>query len=208
MIRAYNLRMQRAKFLSLFIVLFLAACGAKPLPSLSYSDTILAFGDSLTAGYGTSKDKSYPAVLAELTGRTVINAGISGETTQQGLERFEATLEKHSPRLIILLMGGNDILQNLSFATAKQNLASMIEIAKRRNIPVIFLGVPEKNLFSDAAPIYQELADEHGLVFDNALVGKLLKSPGLKSDTVHLNANGYRKLAEALHDLLQDNGAL
>lgn len=200
--------MQTVRRLTLLFVLLLAACGAKPLPSLTYSDTILAFGDSLTEGYGTSKDKSYPAILAQLCGRTVINAGVSGETSSQGLMRFENTLDRYTPSLVILLMGGNDILQNQNIATTKQNLATMIEIAKGRNIPVVFLGVPEKSLFSDSAPIYQELADEHELVFAKSLIASLLKSPALKSDTIHLNAKGYRKMAEALYELLQDNGAL
>lgn len=190
------------------LLLLLTACGAQPLPSLSYSDSILAFGDSLTEGYGASKKTAYPAVLAELTGRKVINAGISGETTAEGLKRFAKVLDQHQPSLIILLEGGNDILQNQNLAYTKNNLANMIEIANEKNIPLILLGVPEKNLFSDAAPIYQELADEYDLVFNKGLMASLLKSPKYKSDTVHLNADGYRKMAEEIYKLLKENGAL
>jgi len=192
--------------ISIFYVL--TACSDKPLQAISDSDIILAFGDSLTAGYGVSPKNSYPSVLAELTGLTVINAGVSGETTSQGLARFSQVVDEHKPKLIILLEGGNDILQNLDFAQAKQNLSLMIQEAKARDISIVFLGVPEKNLFSSAAPFYSELAEEHNLVFEKELIAKLLKSPKLKSDSVHLNAQGYRKMAEELYDILKSNGAL
>ncbi|MBT8142244.1 MAG: arylesterase [Gammaproteobacteria bacterium] len=197
----------RKFFFSYFWIIILAACGAKPLSPLSQNATIVAFGDSLTQGVGTTRDKSYPAVLAEISGRNVINAGISGETTTEGLGRFASVLEQNAPELVILIEGGNDILRNHSHAQAKQNLADMIQIAQAQSIPVVLLGVPEKNLFSDAAPLYAELASEFDLVIDKAMLGKLLKSPSLKSDQIHLNAKGYRKMAEEIHALLQKNGA-
>jgi len=137
---------QKIKLLVLFFIFFLLSCGSKALSPLSTSATILAFGDSLTVGHGTTQEFSYPTVLSELSGRTVINAGISGETTEQGLTRFQHELEKHSPDLVILIEGGNDILRNVSQSTSKQNLAKMITTAQELNIPLVLLGVPEKNL--------------------------------------------------------------
>ncbi|NNM14640.1 MAG: arylesterase, partial [Gammaproteobacteria bacterium] len=102
----------RKFFFSYFWIIILAACGAKPLSPLSQNATIVAFGDSLTQGVGTTRDKSYPAVLAEISGRNVINAGISGETTTEGLGRFASVLEQNAPELVILIEGGNDILRN------------------------------------------------------------------------------------------------
>jgi len=192
----------------LIALLCLAACSAKPLLPLDSTDSILAFGDSLTAGYGASKETAYPAVLERLSGLNVINAGISGETTHQGLKRFADTLDKHSPSLVILLEGGNDILQNQNLNETKSNLAAMIEIAQTQEIPVLLIGVPEKNLFSSAAPLYQELADQYNLVFSKDLMASLLKAPDLKSDTVHLNEAGYAKMAKEIFTILEDNGAL
>ena len=118
------------------------------------------------------------------------------------------TLDQHHPKLIILLQGGNDILQNLSFNDAKNNLGFMLQEANARSISVVLIGVPEKNLFSSSAPFYTELANEHEVVFEKNLMAKLLKSSNLKSDSIHLNANGYRKMAEEIYSLLQENGAL
>ncbi|WP_425557236.1 arylesterase [Corallincola platygyrae] len=190
------------------LVLSLSGCSEPKLTPLYYDATILAFGDSLTAGYGVEKEHSYPAVLAELSRRKVVNAGVSGETTSQGRERFASVVQTNQPDLIILIEGGNDILRNHSPQQAKANLAAMIEHAQLSGIPVVLIGVPEKNLFSSSAPFYRELAEEYDLVFDGELMAELQRSPSLKSDYVHFNKAGYRELAESIYQLLQDNGAL
>lgn len=192
----------------LVVILTTAGCGAPELELLPTGGRILAFGDSLTYGVGTTRENSYPAVLSELTGLEVINAGVSGETTAGGLTRLERVLDESQANLMILLEGGNDILQNRNQAETKANLAAMIGMAKARDIPVVLLGVPEKKLFSSAAPLYEELAEEHQLVFNGSLVAGLLRSPSYKSDPVHLNSKGYRKMAESIHELLTDSGAL
>ncbi len=125
-----------------------------------------------------------------------------------GLERLPNELDRVMPDLLILIEGGNDILRNRSQSEIRKNIQGMLEIAKRRNVPVVLIGVPEKNLFSNSAPFYKELAEEYQLVFDGSLIGDLQRSPSLKSDHVHFNENGYRRMAEAIYRLLQVNGAL
>ncbi|WP_371186191.1 GDSL-type esterase/lipase family protein [Thalassotalea maritima] len=188
--------------------LFLSSCSSDRLKPLPYSAKILAFGDSLTAGYGVSKVHRYPSVLAELTGLEVINAGISGEVTEDGLKRLPTLLQQHRVQLMVLLQGGNDILRNKSLSKAQQNLAQMIEIAHQQNIDVVLIGVPEKKLFSSAAPFYEELAEQYDLVYDGEIIRELLTEPEMKSDSVHFNNQGYRQLALTVHQLLKDNGAL
>ena len=188
--------------------LLLAACSNPALDALPENATILAFGDSLTAGKGTSPDLSYPAVLAQLSGRDVINAGVSGETTAEGLQRLPEVLDQAGPRLLLLMHGGNDILRNLGATQARANLASMINLARERNIQVVLIGVPEKKLLSSSAPYYKELADEFDLVLEKSIISKLIKRPALKSDSVHFNAQGYREIANTVYELLQKHGAL
>ena len=84
----------------------------------------------------------------------------------------------------------------------------MIRLANQQGVPVVLIGVPEKNLFSSSAPFYEELADEYEVVFDGALLGSLLRTASYKSDPIHLNEKGYRALGEDIHELLVDNGAL
>ena len=195
-------------WLLVFLVLGLVACGEPEFRTIPEEGVILAFGDSLTVGVGARGDSSYPSVLADLTGRQVINAGVSGETTQAGLPRLEKILAAESVDLLILLEGGNDILRNQNLENTKRNLAAMIQMAKRSNIDVLLIGVPEKNLFSKVAPIYDELAAEFDVVYERELLSKLLKSPSYKSDAVHLNDQGYQKMAEAIFERLRKLGAL
>ena len=190
------------------VLLVLAGCGEPPLEPLSADDRILAFGDSLTEGVGATAATAYPAQLEALTDHAVINAGVSGETTAEALTRLPAVLERHEPALMILLIGGNDVLQNRDRVRAKANIARMIEMARGRGVQVVLVGVPEKSLFSDSAPLYRELADFYHVVLVDDLVAGLLRRPGYKSDAVHLNAAGYRAMAERLDQVLRESGAL
>ncbi|MFP4295601.1 MAG: GDSL-type esterase/lipase family protein [Halothiobacillaceae bacterium] len=189
-------------------VMLLAACSSPELEPLPPDGVILAFGDSLTEGVGAGPDGDYPTRLAELTGRTVINAGVSGQTLGEGLARLPETLDRTRPDIMILLMGGNDILRNASPREARDNLEAMITMARDRGVDVVLLGVPEKSLFSSAAPFYEELAETHDLVFERGLVASLLRRPGYKADVVHLNDRGYAALAERVQELLEAHGAL
>ncbi|MEG0007521.1 MAG: GDSL-type esterase/lipase family protein [Aeromonas sp.] len=188
--------------------LLLAACGEPGLKPLGAGATILAFGDSLTEGRGVSPAQSYPSVLASLSGHTVINGGVSGELSEAGRARLPALLAEHKPALVILLEGGNDILRGSGERALKANLAAMIEAVQGSGAQLLLVAVPRKSLFGDGAPLYEELAQQYRLVLDNDSIGELLRSPTLKSDGVHFNEQGYRVLAERLHRLLQESGAL
>ncbi|GGK54205.1 GDSL-type esterase/lipase family protein [Amphritea balenae] len=214
--RLYSIKAQSIKALlikplqglALCFLLLLTGCSDPELRYLPEQANILAFGDSLTLGVGTSADQSYPAILQQLTGRQVINAGVSGEISSAGLNRLPELLNTHAPSLIILLEGGNDILRNQSKQKLKQNLRAMIEISRQKEIDLIFIGVPEKSLFSDSAALYSELAEEYDLVHDNEIIADLLRDSRYKSDPIHFNQQGYQKLAQRLHQLMLDHGAL
>ena len=190
------------------IALLLLACSDPGLNPVPPGGRILAFGDSLTKGVGAGEENSYPAVLQELIGISVINAGISGETTYGGLARISESLDETRPNLVILLEGGNDILRNTPHHEIRANLVGMIEQAMMRDIEVVLLGVPEKSLFSSSAAFYRDLADEYELTFDDSLVADLLRSPAYKSDPIHLNSRGYREMARRIQELLIAGGAL
>ncbi len=196
------------QMLVLVSLLLLQACSKVSIPALSTNAQILAFGDSLTYGKGASHGGDYPAVLSELTGLNVINAGVSGETTTQGLTRLRSQLNQQSPELLILLEGGNDFLRNHDIATTKTNLASMIELAQTKSIPVLLIAVPQKSIFLSPSDIYSELAEEYELVLMEDNLTDLLKTASMKSDTIHLNDRGYRALATAIQDKLMQVGAL
>lgn len=189
--------------------LLLQGCGQSPqLPKLGEGAVILAFGDSLTRGTGAADDESYPAVLAGLSGHAVINAGVPGEVSTDGLARLPELLDEHQPALLLLCHGGNDFLRRMDPATTAANLRRMVNLAKERGIGVVLIGVPQFGLFLSAAPFYGEVAEEAGIPYVGEILPDVLGERALKSDTVHPNAAGYRKIAEAVDRSLRDAGAL
>ena len=189
-------------------VLLLSSCSQAKLPVLQSEDVVVAFGDSLTAGYGVDKTQSYPSVLASITGLKVINAGISGETTAEGLERLPEVLETHQPQLVILLEGGNDVLQKVSEPQIKSNLKQMIQLIQQSGAAVLLVGVPEKKVFGSSLELYSELASEHDIPIEEDIVASLMKRLSMKSDYVHFNALGYQAMAQAIYEALQKSGAI
>ena len=189
-------------------LLLLSACGGARLDPLAPGDRILAFGDSLTVGVGTGRDSAYPAVLQRMTRIEVINAGVSGETSAQGLRRLPAVLDEYQPDLVILCHGGNDFLRRQDTSATKANLAAMIDLMHARGIQVVLIGVPEPGIFLSSAKLYAELADQYDIPIDNDTMADLQGNASLKSDRVHLNAAGYQQFAEAVSTLLSNAGAL
>lgn len=190
-------------------LVMLAACGKGPeLPRLGPDDVVLAFGDSLTFGTGAREDESYPEVLAGLIGRKVVRAGVPGEVTLQGLRRLARELETHRPKLVLLCLGGNDMLRRVNDATIVANLRAMVAQAQSHGADVVLLGVPRPALFGGAATFYEELADELGIVYEGDVINTVLRDPALKSDPIHPNAAGYRRIAERIAAVLKEGGAL
>lgn len=192
----------------LFFSILLLGCSRPQLAPLQDGDVILAFGDSLTFGYGVEKSQSYPAKLSELTGLKVVNAGISGETTTQGLKRLADVLAEHQPQLVILLEGGNDLLRKQKEPIIKANLKRIILMIQEAGAEVLLVGVPEKKLFGGSLKLYEELADEMQLPLQDSIVSNLMHRPSMKSDYVHFNARGYEELAKAIYELMIDSGAI
>ena len=104
--------------------------------------------------------------------------------------------------------GGNDILRSKSPRATRDNLAAMIELAQADGVEVVLVGVPNRMLFNDSAGLYGELAERFGLVLVDGELASLLRDPRYKSDPIHLNAEGYARLAEVIHEALVAHGAL
>jgi acyl-CoA thioesterase-1 len=178
---------------------------ASPLKELKAGATILAFGDSLTYGYGALPHESYPAILEQKLHRTVINAGIPGELSEQGLKRLSPLLQKYHPDILILCHGGNDLLRKKSLASLRYNLEQMIRLARSQHVDVILIAVPEFGLLHlTPAPVYGELAKEYRLPVEPDVLSDLLHDNRYKSDYIHPNAAGYEKMAEAVEKIVRE----
>lgn len=198
-----------AKLLLVMLILISCSDDKPALTPLANDAVILAYGDSLTFGIGAnSNTQSYPAVLQNITGLTVINAGISGEVTAQGLKRLPMVLKTVKPKLVILCHGGNDLIRRLGKEQLKSNLNEMIKLIQQSGADVLLLGVPTFNLMLTVPELYSELAETHNLPIDMELLPTLERDPKMKSDQIHPNAAGYSVMATTIQGLLHETGAL
>jgi len=192
-----------------------AAAADAPMeaPVMGPERRILAFGDSLFAGYNVAKGDSYPARLeAALRARginaRVANAGVSGDTTAAGLQRLAFTLDAQEakPELVILELGGNDLLRNLPPSETRANLAAMLEELGRRGIPVLLMGMrAPPNLggefVDDFDGIYPALAKEYGAALVPFFIEPVFDRPELiQADRIHPTEKGIEALVGASVD--------
>lgn len=186
-----------------------------PLPAFAGPIVIAALGDSLTQGYGLPVEDGFVPQLENWLHEqgadvSILNAGVSGDTTAGGLSRMAWTLTPEVDALIVAL-GGNDLLRGIDPATSRANLAGILQIARERDLPVLLIGHaapgnygPDYKLAFDA--IYPDLADEYGvLIYTNFLAAlsdtAYQKTPNLKymqNDNIHPNATGIAKIITAI----------
>ena len=197
-------------WLCLLWVLLLAGCGVTQpaLPHLGPEDVVLAFGDSLTYGTGVDAAQSYPAQLGQLIGRKVVAAGVPGEVTAQGVTRLPGVLDTVQPKLLLLCLGGNDLLHKLDAVTIAANLRTMVYEAHQRGIAVVLIGVPEPRLFGGVPKYYADIAAKADIPYEGKVLKTVLFDNTKKSDAIHPNAAGYRMIADALAKLLHQTGAV
>ncbi len=197
------------RLLTITITVVLMACSpSAKSPRLAGDAVILAFGDSLTYGTGAQRSESYPAILEQLIGRRVVNSGVPGEITEEGLARLPEVLEREKPALLILCHGGNDLLRRLDRQQTADNLRAMIRLARERGVAVIMIAVPSPGIALSPPPFYREIAEAMKIPFEEKALLKVLSDGSLKSDYIHPNAAGYRKLAESIAGLLKQSGAV
>lgn len=187
------------------------------IPVMGPERSILAFGDSLLAGYGLDDGESYPdrleqALRARGVNAKIANAGISGDTTAAGLQRLDFTLKNQpvKPELVIISLGGNDMLRSLPPAETRANLEKMLERLKAEKIPVVLLGMlAAPNLGKDYAakfnPIYPQLAEKYGAVLVPFFLQPVIDKPDLmQGDHVHPTAIGIDAIVAATVDDVAD----
>ena len=174
---------------------------------------LVALGDSLTAGLGLDVEEAYPARLERALrddghAVTVVNAGVSGDTTAAGLSRAEWALEG-DVRILILALGGNDGLRGLPADQMKRNLSRILALAAERGIRVLLAGMEAPPNFGAAytaefRAVFDDLAREHGVAFMPFLLDGVAADPALnQADGIHPNAAGAAIVAARVRDALE-----
>jgi acyl-CoA thioesterase-1 len=177
-------------------------------PAPSTAPRVVALGDSLTAGLGLPREQAYPALLQRKLKEDghdveVINAGVSGDTTADGLRRANWALEG-DVRLLILALGANDGLRGLPVAQMKENLQTIIHRAKQRGIPVLLAGMEAPPNYGEQytrefRQVFQDLARENKVTFVPFLLDGVAGVPDLnQSDGIHPTSAGASRIADHL----------
>ena len=192
---------------SLFFLFFLSTISFNVFATNQIK--IMLYGDSLMAGYGLTQNENLSSVLPSKFNLAesqlqIINASVSGNTSSNGLARLDWSLED-KPNIVILCLGANDMLRGIDPKLTKQNLNQIIEKMIQNGSKVILAGMrsPEsmgQNYQQEFDLIYQELAEEHEVIFMPFLLeGVALEKDYLQSDYKHPNALGVNIMASNLH---------
>jgi acyl-CoA thioesterase-1 len=202
--------MRRGNLSTIVLFLFLFACtNTHPTVSRLPDDAvILAFGDSLTSGVGAPPGSSYPEILESLIKRKVIKSGIPGETSDEGLVRLPGELAVYKPKLVVLCLGGNDLLRKMDLEKTSGNMSRMVQMIRNSGAEVILIGVPKPGLVLSTARFYKKISEDMGVPLEGSLFTDILADSKLRADPIHPNADGYQRLAEGIADFLRKTGAL
>jgi acyl-CoA thioesterase-1 len=186
-----------------WVLLGLLLLGCRPdVPNLdSPGKTIVCLGDSITAGVGSGPGEAYPELLAARLGTEVLNAGVSGDTAEQGLARIDDVLAQ-DPWMVIVELGGNDILRQVPPERTEAALRQILDrLVSSRVVPV--LVAVDAPLGASYQGIYDRLAEEYKAPLVDDAIGDILRDRSLKADMIHPNAQGQKVLAEAIAEEIE-----
>lgn len=169
----------------------------------SSGTTIVAFGDSLVEGVGSTKENDFVSKLSRKINYPIINFGKSGDTTKDALLRLD-DIFKSDPKIVLLLLGGNDYLRKTSKEETFSNLGLMIESIQESGSAVILLGVRGGILKDEYKDDFKELSEKYGTAYVPNVLDGIFGHPDLMSDTIHPNDAGYEIIAEKIYPVLNE----
>ena len=194
-------------FMRVFFVIVLAVASTATHASISNSNdsNILIIGDSLSAGLGVTYNQACPFLLQVRLIKEgylihVLNAGISGDTTSGGVQRLPKLLDKYTPEIVVIELGGNDGLRGTSINSIESNLRSMIETALGRDAKILLIGMQLPPNYGNAYTtsfqnLFPELASEYGIGLVERLIQRMMDGAWEQSlmqlDGIHPNAEGH-----------------
>lgn len=163
------------------------------------NQTIVAFGDSLTAGYG-GHGHSYPAYLSEMLGRSVVNLGLSGELAVHAPERLPDVLAQ-KPYMVLIEFGANDFMQQRSRQAAVSAVEQVVDVVQNAGAIAVIVDTGGPGM-DDYTKDYKKLAREKNALFVPGILNGIFNKRALKSDVVHPNAEGYKLVAQKVHKVI------
>ncbi|MES2931403.1 MAG: GDSL-type esterase/lipase family protein [Patescibacteria group bacterium] len=164
---------------------------------------ILAFGDSLVSGYGVPEGDDAVSALSLKLGVPVANFGVSGDTSAEALKRINTILERQ-PDIVIVLLGGNDALQQLPVAETERNISEILKKLQQAGIRPVLGGVLGGFPTDPYASMFARLASEHEVSLVPNVLSGLIGTNEYMSDPIHPNTSGYARIADKLYPKVQE----
>ena len=163
---------------------------------------VIAFGDSLTEGYRVDPGQGWPDQLSVIVGRPILNRGVSGNTTGDALARLDRDVLAESPRVVLVCLGGNDMLRRMPPDQQFDNLRTIIRRIQDKGALVVLIGTEGFKILGnvDYGDRYEAIARETGSVYISDLMKGILTEPALMVDQIHPNGRGYAKIARRIAD--------
>jgi lysophospholipase L1-like esterase len=169
----------------------------------SKGTSIIAFGDSLTAGYGAKEGEDFPSRLSTALGAPIVNAGVSGDTTEAALARLDEAVLTQNPRIVIVGLGGNDYLRRIELSATEANLRAIIRRIHSAGAAVVLLGFRFPSISANYEKMYERIAEDEQCLLIPDLLDGILANSSLKSDEIHPNGAGYQLMAERIEGPLK-----
>lgn len=203
----------RHLILLIVAIVLVAACTNKTKEkAIPPGSPVLALGDSLTEGAGVTHEEAWPNLLASRTGWVVINGGVSGDTSGAALRRLPSLLEEHTPVLVLVTLGGNDMLRHIPQKETIANLEKILTLIKTHGAKPVLLATPNPSLMGaafqhlSAADFYREVAEAQQVPLLEDEIADVLSKPQLKGDPLHPSAAGHALLSEKIFEELKSIG--
>jgi acyl-CoA thioesterase I len=198
------------RFISRLLLLLVIV---SPLRAENAPPRVLFLGDSLTEGYGLSKEDAYPALVESILNKegapiTAVNAGISGSTTASALSRLRWHL-KAKPDVLVLALGANDGLRGLPVDSIRKNLTEVLTLAEKEKMKILFVGMKTPPNYGPAYSrafdkMFADLSKQHRVTFLPFLLDRIAGEPQLnQADGIHPNAEGQKVMARAIAKALR-----
>lgn len=185
------------------VILFFVLSGGDSVKNYpSKGMDIVAFGDSLVQGVGASSEQTnLVSLLSKKIGKPIVNLGVSGDTTRDGLARL-SQLDRYKPKIVILLLGGNDYLKKVPEDETFSNLEKIIENIQSRGSIVLLLGIRGGLLTDRFDGRFEDLAEKTDSAFVSNVLSGLLTRDEYMADSIHPNDLGYQKITDRVYPVL------
>ncbi len=167
------------------------------------NNTIVAFGDSLVFGVGSTRGNDFVSVLGAALDRPILNLGVSGDTTADGILRMD-TVTGEDPGIVLLLLGGNDYLRRIPEEETRANLETLITTFQKKGAVVVLLGVRGGILRDGRGALYEDLGAQYGAVYVPDVLDGIFGAPDRMYDAIHPNDAGYAMIAARLVEVFKE----